>query len=400
MNYLALLKQYPRYLSFGFLHYFFSFVGQTFFISLFVAGMTSERGWETDDLAVIYSGVTLCSALLLPTIGRQVDKLRVRYISTITALVMVSGCVILGLSSAWYWLPIGLLAVRMGGQGVMTLIGSTATGRFFTEGRGKALALVMIGIAAAEIIIAPVATLLIAAHGYRVVWLLTAGLITVVLIPAIWLLIRRHDLFQRAATVAEHQKEQVAVQSWTRGEVIRDRRFQLIVPTILFIPFFFTGFVFNQTDIAGSRAYTPEWMALGMSVYGLTRTGMIFSAGEMIDRFGASKLLPYALIPVTIGVLIFASFSGDWTVPVLFCFTAVSAGTLSVTAPALWADRYGPRYLGSIKSVVQLLIVFSSAAAPIVFSRGLQLGESVWLGIMIGYAIISMVLAFVEKKIE
>jgi len=33
-----LIQAHPRYLGFGFLHYFFSSVGQTFFISLFVVG--------------------------------------------------------------------------------------------------------------------------------------------------------------------------------------------------------------------------------------------------------------------------------------------------------------------------------------------------------------------------
>ena len=43
----------PRYLGFGFLHFFFSAVGQTFFIGLFVAEMTERLDWEENTFAGI-----------------------------------------------------------------------------------------------------------------------------------------------------------------------------------------------------------------------------------------------------------------------------------------------------------------------------------------------------------
>jgi len=84
MTMLSLLRQHPRYIGFGFLHYFFSSVGQTFFISLFVASMTDRMNWEDGTFAALYSGATLLAAFSLPFIGTQVDRLRVRYVSTAT----------------------------------------------------------------------------------------------------------------------------------------------------------------------------------------------------------------------------------------------------------------------------------------------------------------------------
>jgi len=132
MTTLQLLRTHPRYLLFGFLHFFFSAVGQTFFISLFVVGMSERMGWGEGTFAAIYSGVTLVAAFLLPVIGVQVDRLRVRYVSTFTAVVLIGALATLALTHSIYFLVPALFVARLGGQGVLPLIGSTTIGRFFT----------------------------------------------------------------------------------------------------------------------------------------------------------------------------------------------------------------------------------------------------------------------------
>jgi predicted MFS family arabinose efflux permease len=395
-----LLRTYPRYLAFGFLHYFFSFVGQTFFISLFVAGITAERSWETETFAGIYSGITLCAAFLLPVIGNQLDRLRVRYVSTTTILVMATGCCLLAFGYGWWWLALGVLCVRLGGQGVLTLTGSTTIGRFFSAGRGKALSFSMLGICVAEIIIPPLATTLIAAEGYRAVWSYAGVVLVVVFLPLLWWLIKRRDDFQRADTIVQ-SAENSQTPSWTRGQVLRDRRFQFIVPIALFIPFFFTGFVFNQTDIAASRSYSPELMAWGLSMFGFTRALCILFAGQIVDRFGPARLLLVVLLPAVFGIALLLIFTAPWVIPAVFGLMATSGGIITVTMPTLWADRYGPQFLGSIKSTVKLLEVLASAAAPILFSWGLSsMGLESWLVIMLVYSLSCVGFAVLERRFE
>ena len=71
-----------------------------------------------------------------------------------------------------------------------------------------------------------------------------------------------------------------------------------------------------------------------------------------------------------------------------------------MNTPALWADRYGPRYLGSIKSTVRLFVVVASAAAPILFSFGLGMGLTAWLSILIGYGLFCVALALGERRVD
>ena len=403
MTLLDLLRRHPRYLAFGFLHFFFSGAGQTFFISLFVAGMSAALLWGEGTFATIYSGVTLVAAFLLPLIGTQVDRLRVRYVSTAAAVVIIGGLLLLATQETLVLVILGLFMVRFGGQGILPLIGSTTIGRYFNEGRGKALALSIVGISVAEVIVPPLATAIILAAGYRTMWAYAAVAVSLVFLPLVWLLVRRGDAFQRADTTAEvlaaTQEETAQVDSWTRGQVLRDRRFRLIVPIVLFLPFVATGLFFNQSVIGSMRGFRPELMALGISSYGAVRAlFLLLGAGTLTDRLGPDRLLRFVLIPATVGLLLLLFFPASWSIPVCFGLIGMSGGLDAVLMPALWADRYGPRYLGSIKSTVRLLVVLSSAAAPVVFSYGLRLGVETWVAILLGYAALCFVLAIRERR--
>lgn len=399
-----LLRQHPRYLTFGFLHYFFSSVGQTFFISLFVAGMSERMGWADGTFAGLYSAVTLAAAFLLPVIGTQVDRLRVRYVSTATAVLLIFGCLALGFSTNLVLLLLGLFIVRLGGQGVLTLIGSTSIGRYFNEGRGRALSISIIGISVAEVLLPTGVVLLMERQGYETVWLVAAGVLAAVFIPAIWLLIRRHDNFQRADTVAAEQAKanpgQADVRSWTRAELLRDRRFHLLLPVIIFIPFVFTGLVFNQSVLAEARGYAATWMALGLSAYGLTKVVCLLSAGGVADKYGPANLLRFVYIPAVLGLLCLVVLEHKLSVPFFFGLTGITAGIESVIWPALWAERYGPRFLGSIKSTVRVVVVLASAAAPIVFSYGFNLGMNTWLTITASYGLVCLLLVWLERQVK
>ena len=162
------------------------------------------------------------------------------------------------------------------------------------------------------------------------------------------------------------------------------------------MPFVFTGLVFNQSDLAILRSYTPAQMAFGLSIFGFTKAIMLFTVGSLIDRYSAGRLLLFVLAPALAGLTTFTFVHTAIAVPVLFCLMAISGGSITVIAPALWAERYGPRYLGSIKSTVSLLVVLSSAAAPIVFTWGLQQSVTNWLLVIVTYGLACILLAFLE----
>ncbi len=198
MSVLQFLREHPRKIAFGWLHFFGSAVGQTFFVSLFVASVTAQFGWSERTFAGLYSGVTLASAVALPFVGTQVDRHRARYVSTATALGLAVALLTLALTQNVWVFGVALFVARLGGQGVLPLIGSTTIGRFFDASRGKALSATVIGTALSEIVLPPLVVLGIGHLGYEWVWVAAAGFMVVVFVPLVWWLVPRRDPFQKA----------------------------------------------------------------------------------------------------------------------------------------------------------------------------------------------------------
>jgi len=399
MTALALLRKYPRYLLFGFLHFFCSSVGQTYFVGLFVAGVTATQGWGEDTFAALYSGATLFAAFSLPIVGVQLDKRSVRTVSTITVVLICFALVALASTSNIIFFAVALYVARLGGQGVLPLIGSTTIGRFFQEGRGQALSLTNVGKSVAEVVVPPVVVAAMAVYGYAAVWYGAATLLALLFLPAIWLLIRKGDLFQKADRVAAAQAEDSSAEqqvSLSRGQAFRDPRLLLILPVYMLAPFVITGMVFNQSAIAEIRTYTIAWMALGLSSYGIARSICVLLGGPIVDRWGPERVLLFIHLPLMVGLFLFILIDHRIAVPVFFILCGTGMGAESVLWPALWSERYGPRNLGSIKSAIRVVMVLSTAISPILFTWGFGLSLELTLWSVLGYGLFAIALVWLQ----
>ena len=391
-TYFSLLRRAPRYLAYGFLHFFASSIGQTFFISLFVLEITKRMQWAEGTFAYVYSSITLLAAFLLPQVGKQIDQIRIRYVSLITALFIAIASFMIAGANNPIALVVGLFIVRLGGQGIMPLIGSTTIGRYFTTDRGKALSLSLIGIPVAEIIIPLLVVWILADYGFSTAWVIAGSIITAVFIPAVWLLIKKRDAFQTAAATAtlQTETEEKVIESWTRNEVLKDPRFQVLFPLILFTPFVMTGMMFNQSIFGEQLTVSAQGLALAISCYGFARVVCILFGGSLTDHFGAAALPKYIFIPVLIGLILFALLQNQWGVFAFFGLAGITAGIESVVWPALWSERYGPQHLGTIKSTLRVFMVIISAVAPIAFSLGLRWDMQLFIWMIIGYLVVGV----------
>ena len=386
MTVAQLLRRHPRHLAFGFAHFFTSAVGQTYFVGLFVASVTAHMAWAEGTFAALYSGATLLAAFTLPVVGQQIDRYPVRAVSTTVALLLAGALVTLAATASAVAFAVALYVARLGGQGVLPLIGSTVIGRYFERGRGAALSATSIGKSLAEVAVPPLAVWLLEARGFAAVWYAAAAWLLAVFLPATWLLVRRDDPFQRAAdveallaaarpavgaTATSATDAPVAPASYTRAEALRDRRLRRVLPAYVFSPLVITGVVFAQSLIAEQRAFPLAWMALGVSAYGVARTTLTLLGGALIDRVGAQRLLRVLHVPFLAGLICLLAAPQSWSVPAFFVLAGTTMGLESVLWPSLWAEWFGPRHLGSIKSAVRVFMVLGTAVAPVLFSWGI-----------------------------
>ena len=123
--------------------------------------------------------------------GKFVDRYSIRWfgVGVIVGLAAMA-LAMASVASAWM-LAVVLFGLRFCGQGMMTHVAMTAMGRWFNRKRGRAVSIAALGLPASEGMLPLVAVAVIGLIGWRATWIAVAGVLVVVVMPALVALLRR-----------------------------------------------------------------------------------------------------------------------------------------------------------------------------------------------------------------
>jgi MFS family permease len=368
MAYWKFLKRHPRLLSFGVMLTLFSSFGQTFLISIFVPQILEDFALNSGQFGTLYAAATLCSAMCLPFFGRLLDQTDLGRYTLTVGLALVLACWTMALAPTVPILFIALLGLRLTGQGLLSLTASTAMARLFTDFRGRALSISGTGYPIGEGLLPIILVVLLQRFGWRISWGIAGLFIALVFLPLI-----RHLVRDVQSLAGETKK---AAEKWSRKELLTDWRFYLFLPGVLTVPFLLTGIFLYQTQLAEFKQTSAGLMATGFTAYALTRMFSSMGIGPWVDRFSASRIFPYLLVPITVGLIFLRLQSASWSLYLFFISAGMSQGVSRVIMASLWAQRYRPDVLGRVKSLVAMLVVISTALSPVLFGWLLASGVS------------------------
>ena len=389
-------------LGFGGLMVFMSGPGQTFLLSLYGGVLRETFDLSHSAFGGLYSLATLTSGLLLIGLGRGVDRIALAPFTTLVIAGAASGAVLLATAPvAWMLLPAFLL-LRLCGQGLMTHVAQTTVARHVQQGRGTAISLIGIGSPLSEAIMPMAVVTLMTAVGWRASWLVLAGgLLTVALPLALWLLRARQRadrgraVSSSAASAPAGPDSHTSRVSWTRVEVLRDRRFYRILPALLASPILITGLFFHQAPIAQAKGWSLELISGAFTVFAACHVTALLLSGPLIDRLGARRLLGVYLLPLLLAAGVVGFWPGAMAAPVYLGLAGLCVGTFSTLMGALWPELYGTRHLGGIRALVHGATVLGTAAGPVLMGllldadlgiTGLSLTMATYLVVAMGLA--------------
>ena len=386
-----------RLIAFGFLAAFASSFGQTYYIGVFGPAIQGEFGLSHTVWGTIYMLGTLASAALLPWTGKQIDRLDLRVYAALVGLSAVLACTVTALAAGPVMLVVAIFLLRQSGQGLMSHVGITSMARYFDTGRGRAIAIATVGFAVGEALLPVLAVVMIAALGWRWSYGVTGLTLALVLVPAALWLLEGHAERHRAhleRSSAPRADQWPATRSWTRSEMLRDARFYLLMPGVLAPAFVLTAMFFHHLNLADAKGWSHEWITGSYVVYALAVVLTSLTAGSLIDRFGAARLVPWMLVPMVAAMLAVAELDAAWTAwPYLFLI-GVCTGVAHTAVSALWAELYGVDHLGAIRSLASALGVFGSALGPVTLGALMDAGVSIETGCLLfaAYATIGTLL--------
>lgn len=365
-DYLRFVSVNRRFLAFGFLLSALSGSGQTYLISLFGADIRAVFDLSNSGFGALYSGATLVSGLSLLWLGRQIDRVDLRWFSALVLIGAVIGAAMLASARHAVFLALAFLLLRLCGQGLMMHTAQTAMARYFDRDRGKAVGLASLGLPAGEAVFPAIVVAAMATFGWRHTWWGIAILLLCTALPlALWLL--RGQSSRAAAHGHDGHPSRLATtaRQWRAGEVLRDWRFHALLAAVLAAPFILTALFFHQVPLAAEKGWTIDWLARSFVAFASGHIATLALVGPLVDRAGARRLVGIYLAPLVLALLLIASMQQAWIAPLYLALAGVSMGLSGTLMGVLWPELYGTRHLGAIRSMVQACMVLATALAPV-----------------------------------
>ncbi|WP_409522718.1 MFS transporter [Nitrincola sp. MINF-07-Sa-05] len=367
-GYLSLIRHRPGLLAIAFLAIFSGNLGQSFFIGLFQEPIATQLDISAGEFGSLYATVTLISGFLVLRFGPSVDWTSPRRYALQVLTGLLFGIALLTLSPWWLGAAIGLLLIRLCGQGLFTHLGNTLTGREFTQLRGRALGLVGLGMPAGEMLLPPlVALLLLALAWHQVIWLIATVLVLLWLV--LFVTLDWPDSPHKASTRAEKK----AIRK--RGpNPMRERRFWLLLPMLMALPVTMTGMFIYQAQMTRDLNASITAYALGLAAMGLARLPGSLIGGKWVDQFGVATLARWNLLPFVLMMLLGTLIGGDIGIWLILVGAGITMGMQGPTTDSLLIALWGTEHLGRVRSVRSSFMVFSTAIAPVVLGFLIDFG--------------------------
>lgn len=375
-----------RFVGFGASLVFWSGIGQTYLIGFFGAELREAFSLTDGQYGRIYGAATFASGILILWTGGLVDRMPLGRIAAIVVL----GVVIAGLTMAatphWIFLLLSFFLLRQFGQALMGHVANASMGRYYERFKGRATGLLGIAYSAGELILPLLASLLIgqlalppalAAFeidiGWRGAFAVMSGMVALSVFPILPLLLR--DMPARdaalAARLASDERENAAQpgsrrRQWTRAEVLRDPRFWLIVPMMLAQSGIFTGLFFHIVSVLQEKGWNPELWPYYWGFYPIAAFALNPVAGWLVDRFTATRLFPFTLLPFGLGLLLLGALTPFAAMMLCLFLLAVAVAFYGTSFNTLWPELYGVRHLGKVRTLSTTAMVFMSASGPLI----------------------------------
>ncbi|HYW35320.1 MAG TPA: MFS transporter [Balneolaceae bacterium] len=389
LNYLKFIRKEKRILSFGLSFSFLSSFGQTFFISLFVPYFLPNFSLSNGTFGTLYAIATLISAGSLPYLGKWIDHISLRKYSFFVIVGLLAASLMVTISSNIGMLFVGILLLRISGQGLSSHTARTTMARYFEFQRGRALSVSSLGYPIGEGILPLAVSGLLGILSWRTIWVVVMVLIILVFAPLIWFLLGEQSY---ELSGENSSKPKAGESSWPVYKMLfQDYRFWLSAPAVLLPPFWITGLFLYQVSVAKQLSWSAELIATAFVGFAVSRIISSLSVGPIIDHFSAESIFPFYLLPLAGGLVTAFYHPGQWSAFLYMILVGVTLGIGSNITSALWAELYGTKVLGTVRSLFSSLRVFGTAVCPLLM--GWAIDRNMSMETIIFIAILSVAAA-------
>ncbi len=371
-----------------------TFIGGAFFYGFgtIFNPIIDEFGWSVAATSLAFSVRSEAGGIAAPLIGWVIDRLEPQRV-LIGGLVLVSAGVVLTswMQEIWqFYLAMGLIAIGI--SSASGPVGTVAAATWFEARRGRALAMLSLGGAAAGVMTVPVA-LLVDELGWRVALRVLAVVVLVGGSIAALNVRRRprdHPQPMDGISVVPGDDE-------TRGEAwgipvssaIRTRAFLLISLGLIANGFGWTALIVHQVPFMESLGVSKAQAGSTVLTFALASVVGRVAGGWLADRYEKRVVLAGAIALMAVGLAMMPLVHTLGQSYLVMLIVAPGFGGTAPLRPALLADYFGTTSFGTIAGLSRLWVTIGSFGGPLTMGLIVDAGGGYTPGWLIAAVVVA-----------
>lgn len=336
--------------------------GQTAGISVFIDSLIADVGVSRADISTVYSASSLVAAFAMPWVGRRIDQQGSRRVTLVVAVLFGAAIMAMSQAGTLIGLALGFFALRLLGQGALSLVSKVVVALRFRSKLGRAVAvsgaLTALGLSLLPILLSAG----IESLGWRETWIVSGIAVLVIVIPlTLWAIPPGAD----RAMASRPPATDAPVDDWIRAHAVRTGMFWAITLTVAANALVFTGLAFHQISILGEAGLPPTRAAANFLPQTIASVGALSLTGMLANKVPGRAMLALSMALLALAALTLLLLDDSW-ITVAYALLLGSAGGIGFASEGVLYPRYfGVKAIASIRGLAFTVSVAAAAAGPI-----------------------------------
>ncbi|MGW0247537.1 MFS transporter [Nocardia goodfellowii] len=317
--------------------------------------ISAETGWSATALTAAFAAGQLVGAVAGIPVGRWLDRYGPRWVMSAGSVLGVASLTLVASAQHLAWFFAGWLLVGAAKSAVLYQPAFAALTRWHGVRRVRAMTILTLSGGLASTVFAPLTAAIAQRFDWRATYLVLAGLLAVLTIPAHWYGLR---LRWPARPIAEPEHDA------SPARAAGTREFRILTTALAITSFAVAAAVILLVPLLIERGFSTGTAALALGLGG---------AGQVLSRLGYGTLERHTSVRtrtalILLGIAASTVLLGSLTTATALVGAAVLAGmargVLTLLKATAVTDRWGTSHYGRLSGLLAAPSIVASALAP------------------------------------
>ncbi|HYP15236.1 MAG TPA: MFS transporter [Bryobacteraceae bacterium] len=346
--------------------------GRTQGLGLITEPLIATLGMSRVTYAELNLWATLIGAAFCLPCGRLTDRFGSRHVLTSVAAALGLTVIAMSQITGVAALAIAITLTRGLGQSALSVVSLALVGKWFSRRINQAMGIYSLLVGIGFILAFPTVGQLTLAYGWRVAWLGVGLVLTVVIAPVAWLIVRNgpEEVGSAVDGVAEQTPQTAA--ALTFAQAMRSAAFWVFAIASSLFGLVYSGIALFNQSILEQRGFDAAMYHTALVISTLVGLAANFAGGWAGTRWPIQRLMGIGMAVLALSLLMLPFVKTAAHVTAYAVTMGVAGGVVTVVFFSVWSQVFGRQHLGRIQGCAQMMTVFASACGPLLLAETYQ----------------------------